>query len=213
MSIPLLFEDGDIVVCVKPVGVSSEDGGLPSLLAGQTGCPRIFCVHRLDTAVSGVMVYAKSGKAAAALSAQMNAGGFEKLYLAAASGVPESSAGIMRDLLFKDSRRNKVFVVRRERRGVRQAELEYAVLGTAKTEYGDLSLLRIRLHTGRSHQIRVQLASRGMPIPGDGKYGSRIKCPIALFSSEIAFTHPKTAERVRFSAKAPDIFPFSEFDL
>lgn len=208
MDIKLLYEDGDIVVCIKPAGLLSEKGGLPDTLAQHCGAREMYTVHRLDRAVGGVMVYAKNPAAAAKLSSAMGAGAFKKEYLAAVHGRPDEDSGVMRDLLFKDSARNKSYVVKRMRRGVKEAELEYSILGTKD----GMSLVKIRLHTGRSHQIRVQFSSRKMPLVGDVKYGSVNKeCSIALWAAALGFPHPKSGEQMDFSAPPPEIFPWNEF--
>ncbi len=161
----LLYSDRQIAVCVKPVGMDSEQD-LPAALQEQLG-GTVYAIHRLDKNVGGVMVYARTKAAAAALSKAIQEGQMVKEYVAMVHGVPPES-GILEDLLWKDSRQNKVFVVKRERRGVKKAKLEYQ-----RKSVGDTSLLRIRLHTGRSHQIRVQFSSRGFPLVGDHKYGAR----------------------------------------
>lgn len=186
--IKILYSNKNIIICIKPFGVLSQkdakgEEGLPELLAAQTGCKTIYPVHRLDRPVGGVMVYAKNSKTAAALSAE-NA--FEKTYLAIVSGCPEEKSGILTDYLYKDGAKGKSFVVAKERKGCKYAELEYEVIDSKETEHGVLSLVKIKLHTGRTHQIRVQFASRGMPLVGDGKYGSRIKSEnIGLWSHKI----------------------------
>ncbi len=205
----VLHSDAQVTVCVKPVGAGSETD-MPELLCAAGAGPAL-CVHRLDTAVGGVMVYAKSQKAAAALSREIAAGGMEKTYLAVCAGAPEPSEGEMRDLLFKDSHANKSYVVKRERRGVRRARLEYELLETLGEGEGRRSLVRVRLQTGRSHQIRVQFASRKMPLLGDGKYGSRMGGGIALWSHSLSFTHPGTGERVSFTAPPPEREPWNAF--
>lgn len=208
MEIELLYQDKDIVVCIKPVGLLSEKGGVPDILSRQCGEKEIYTVHRLDRAVGGVMVYAKSSAAAARLSAAMGTGGFSKEYLAVVHGCPEAESGTMQDLLFKDASKNKSYVVKRMRKGVKEASLEYRLL----EEKNNMSLVRIRLHTGRSHQIRVQFSSRKMPLVGDVKYGSSNKdCDIALFSASLSFPHPKSGELFSFSAPVPDAFPWNEF--
>ena len=211
-QVRVLHTDGEVTVCVKSAGVNSETEQ-PGLLCAAGAGPAL-CVHRLDTAVGGVIVYAKTPRAAAALSREIAAGGMEKVYLAVCAGAPDPPQGEMRDLLFKDSRRNKSFVVSRERRGVRPARLEYELLETRGEGHLRRSLVRVRLHTGRSHQIRVQFASRKMPLLGDGKYGSRLGGgEIALWSHSLCFTHPGTGLRVSFSAAPPDRGSWSGFDI
>ena len=172
----ILFSDQNYIVCVKPVGLDSEHE-VPDALGGE-----VYPIHRLDQNVGGVMVYAKTKAAAAQLSKAVQEGTMVKEYVAMVHGTPEES-GNWTDFLFKDSRKNKVFVVKRERKGVKKARLEYTRL-TAD----DPSLVRIRLHTGRSHQIRVQFSSRGFPLVGDHKYGSRDEAAAPmLFSCRISF--------------------------
>ena len=209
----MLFEDRHLIVCVKPAGVLSEDGGMPELLAAQCGAPRIFCVHRLDKSVSGVMVYAKDGKTAALLSEAVSSRAVTKEYLAVVQGVPAEACGTLRDLLYHDAAKNKTYVVSRPRRGVKEAVLDYAVEATACAgEIGEISLLRITLHTGRSHQIRAQFAARKLPLLGDGRYGSAVRsCDIALQSCRLAFTHPVTGAALDFSAPLPDAWPWTLF--
>ena len=187
----LLYEDKDIVVCVKPVGVDSEKE-LPRLLQERLG-GGIFCLHRLDLNVGGVMVFARNKAAAAKISAQISRGEMVKEYVALVKGAPEES-GTWEDWLFKDSRRNKVFVVKKQRAGVKAAKLAYRVVRA-----GEESLVHIRLFTGRSHQIRVQFASRGYPLLGDHKYGARDenKAP-QLFSCRITLMHNN--QKLTFSA-------------
>lgn len=186
--VDIIFENSDYLVCIKPVGVQSQNDrvqDMVKLLTEQTGS-EIFPVHRLDTAVGGTMVFAKNSAFAAELSRQIADRRFEKRYLAVLSGIPEEKGGVLKDLLFKDSRKNKVFVVKRERRGVKKASLEYTVLDTAQ----NYSLVRIFLHTGRTHQIRVQFASRKLPLVGDGKYGGGDnRCNVSLWSEELKFSY------------------------
>ena len=172
----ILFEDKNIIVCVKPVGMDSEHD-VPGVLGGE-----IYTVHRLDQNVGGVMVYARTNAAAAQLSKAIQDGAMVKEYVALVHGTPPES-GDWTDLLFKDSGKNKVFVVKKERKGVKKARLEFVRL----TE-DDPSLVHIRLHTGRSHQIRVQFASRGFPLVGDHKYGAKDDSPAPmLFSRRLTF--------------------------
>lgn len=195
--IELLFSDKDIIVCKKPCGVLSQKDamgqeGLPEILSEQLNIKTVYPVHRLDRPVGGVMVFAKTKTAAAALSGE---GAFEKTYLALVTGMKDDFplAGEMVDYLYKDGAKGKSFVVKSDRKGAKQARLAYRVLESAETEWGRLTLVRVRLFTGRTHQIRVQFASRGMSLAGDGKYGSRIKSEsIALWSYMIAMKHPVT---------------------
>ena len=190
----LLYSDKDIAVCIKPVGMDSE-AEVPAALAGQLG-GEIFPLHRLDKNVGGVMVYARTKAAAARLSKLIQEGRMVKEYVAMVHGTPPE-AGDWEDLLWKDSRKNKVFVVKRVRGGVKAARLEFR-----RITAGAQSLVRIRLHTGRSHQVRVQFASRGFPLVGDHKYGSRDEATAPmLFSCCITFPH--RGEEKRFEA-SPD---------
>ena len=178
----ILYSDKQIIVCVKPVGLDSEHE-LPAALKESLG-GEIFPIHRLDKNVGGVMVYARTKPSAASLSKAVQEGTMVKEYVAMVHGTPPET-GDWSDLLFKDSSKNKVFVVKKERRGVKQARLEFQRLSG-----GETSLVRIRLHTGRSHQIRVQFASRGFPLVGDHKYGGRDKAPAPyLFSCKLTFPH------------------------
>ncbi|MBQ7328861.1 MAG: RNA pseudouridine synthase [Oscillospiraceae bacterium] len=178
----ILFENRDFVACVKPVGLDSESQ-VPGALREQLG-GEIFPLHRLDKNVGGVMVFARNKKAAAELSAAITKDEMVKEYVALVHGTPPAE-GDWEDLLFKDSRKNKVFVVKRQRAGVKAARLTYQLI-----KAGERSLVHIRLYTGRSHQIRVQFSSRGFPLVGDHKYGSRDerKEPM-LFSRRISFPY------------------------
>ena len=177
----ILHSDRDFVICVKPVGLDSEiqvPEALKEALGGE-----IYPIHRLDKNVGGVMVYARTKQAAATLSKAVQDGLMIKEYVALVHGTPPET-GDWEDLLWKDSRQNKVFVVKRSRVGVKKARLEYRVLAS-----GENSLVRVRLHTGRSHQIRVQFSSRGFPLVGDHKYGSRDpRTEPMLFSCCITFS-------------------------
>lgn len=177
-----LYSDSDIAVCVKPVGLDSE-AEVPAVIREALG-GEVYPIHRLDKNVGGCMVYARTRQAAAALSKAVQEGAMVKEYVATVHGTPPES-GDWEDLLWKDSAKNKVFVVKRERKGVKKARLEFVRLRA-----GECSLVRIRLHTGRSHQIRVQFASRGFPLVGDHKYGSRddAAAPL-LYSCALTFPH------------------------
>lgn len=180
----ILYENEDAIFAVKPVGILSEGSGSAVEILSEHCKNNVYCVHRLDRAVSGVMVYAKNRKSAAYISSLISNGEFAKEYYAVICG--DIGEGKMEDLLFKDSSKNKSYVVKRERKGVKKAELEYKTLCV---EDG-LSLVGVTLHTGRSHQIRVQFSSRGFPLLGDGKYGGTGNCNIALFSRRIAYRGP-----------------------
>ena len=208
MPLQILYSDADIVVCVKPAGVLSEEPGMPRLLSEELSGD-IYCVHRLDRAVGGVMVYARTPAAAAGLSRQIAARQLHKEYLAVVQGRPEEDSAILRDLLFWDRAKNKSFVVKRQRGGVKDAELEYSLLEALP----ELSLLRVILHTGRTHQIRVQFSSRAMPLVGDVKYGSRYRdCALALWSQALGFRHPATGKAMSFSAMPEPVFPWNGFE-
>ena len=187
----ILHSDKNIAVLVKPVGLDSElevPNALKETLGGE-----VFPIHRLDKNVGGVMVYARTKQAAAALSKAVQDGQMVKEYVAMVHGTPPET-GDWEDLLFKDSSKNKVFVVKKELKGVKKARLEFKTL-----QSGDESLVRIRLHTGRSHQIRVQFSSRGFPLVGDHKYGSRDeKTAPMLFSCCLRF--PWKGEEKKYEA-------------
>ncbi|MBE6596662.1 MAG: RNA pseudouridine synthase [Ruminococcaceae bacterium] len=208
--ITILHSDKDLLVCVKPCGTLSEkseaENSLPAIIekeyAERGEKVTLFAVHRLDREVRGVMVYAKTPEAAKRLSATMGEGGFEKIYLAVTEKVLEEKDGVLRDLLFKDSKKNKSYVVDRMRRGVKEASLEYSLLGEADGR----GLYRIKLHTGRTHQIRVQLSSRGCPIVGDRKYGSRTEGDTLLCSYKLSFPHPRSNKLMEFTYIPTDGF-------
>jgi len=203
-KIKIIYKSRDIAVVEKPYGTLSQrdvkgEDGLVEMLSRQLNTA-VYPVHRLDRNVGGVMVFALTKRAAAQLSVE-NA--FEKTYLAVATGVSDGFAdtGEMTDYLFKDGAKGKSFVVKGERKGAKLARLAYEILSTVETEQGRLTLFKIRLFTGRTHQIRVQLSSRGMPLVGDGKYGSRIKSEsIALWSNKIKLNAPVNAEKSVFEA-------------
>ncbi len=198
----ILFKDEHIVVCVKPAGIlSAEDASgkpsVPQVLMKEQGIETVYPIHRLDKEVSGLMVYALSKRAAAVLSAAAaDHTRFKKEYLAVVLGRPSENEGTFEDLLFKDSAKNKSFVVKKERKGVKKAKLAYNIVET----FDDKTLVRVRLFTGRTHQIRVQFASRNMPLAGDRKYGGPPnEKGIALFSCGLEFSHPISGENMCFS--------------
>lgn len=198
----IIYQDQDVVVAIKPpefLSQSDEKGRANAVdaLSEITG-GTIYPIHRLDKGVGGVMVFAVNSKAAAELSKQVSDRIMEKTYLAIVHGEPENDSGILEDLLFFDRKKNKSFVVKRERNGVKKALLEYESL----EKKGDRTLVRVKLITGRTHQIRVQFSSRGNPLFGDRRYGAKDEEKnIALFSKEISFIHPTTGEKNTFTAE------------
>lgn len=198
----ILYEDAHVVVCVKEAGVASElsPGGndMVTLLRAD-GRKEIFPVHRLDTATTGVMVYAKTKEAAAFLSREIAESRFSKEYAALVHGVPAEPEGTWEDLLYRDKQKNKSYVVKRERKGVKKAKLSYELIETKTAEKGVFSLVSVKLFTGRTHQIRVQFASRGLPLAGDGKYGAADNIKrLGLQCVRLSFVHPATKERLSF---------------
>ena len=211
----ILYEDAHLVLCVKPVGVLSEDSAdgacMPALLRAHyraQGKPDyIATVHRLDKAVGGVMLFSRRREVTGKLTAAIAEHRVTKEYLAVLRGTPEKDSDTLTDLLFRDAAHNKSYVVKRMRKGVREASLDYAVLGRAD----GLTLVRVRLHTGRTHQIRVQFSSRGLPLLGDIRYGSKAPCSPALWSHRLALTHPVTGKPVDVTCPPPDSWPWGLF--
>jgi len=206
----ILYQDKDILVCIKPPRVLSTDepGGLPELIREALGEPGgdIRTVHRLDRVVSGVMVLARNAKAASELSRQIREDRFEKEYLAVVHGCPKEDSGRLTDLLLRSKPERKTYVVQAPGKGVQKAILDYQTV--AKTD--DLTRVRINLITGRTHQIRAQFSSRGLPLVGDRKYSlNQDDCEIALWSHRLAFCHPTTGERMEFSLEPPDVYPWT----
>ena len=206
----IVYADSTVLVCVKPAGVLSTDepGGLPDLLRQALGDQKadLRTVHRLDRAVSGLMVLARGPEAASALSREVREGAFEKEYLAVVHGqTPER--GELRDLLRRDKARKMTFVADLPGKGVQEAVLDYETLRRGE----GMSLVRVRLHTGRTHQIRVQFASRGFPLFGERKYcDAPDDCALALWSHLVGFTHPVTGERLRFVKEPPTCRPWTD---
>ena len=208
--IEILEQTPGLVVCIKPVGVHAQGEGendLPALLKRQLGC-EIYPVHRLDQAVGGVMVFAKTAPAAAKLSQAIAGGTLQKEYLAVLGARPKDDSGELFDLLFHDRFKNKTYVVSKERKGVKEAKLAYRVLDVQN----GLCLVRIRLYTGRTHQIRVQFGSRGMPLVGDGKYGSRKNAASpALWSYALTLPMGGAIARIRALPEAAGVWaPFEQ---
>ena len=207
----LVYADADIVVCLKPARVLSTDepGGMPDLVRQALGDPKadVRTVHRLDRVVGGLMVLARSAAAASELSRQIRENEFEKEYLAVIHGTPQDEAGRLCDLLVRDKARKMTMVAKTEGKGVQPASLSYRVL----SQGNGLSRVRIKLETGRTHQIRVQFASREMPLVGERKYSTREDdCQIALWSYRLAFTHPVSGERVEFVQEPPRVYPWTD---
>ena len=208
--IEILEQTPGLVVCIKPVGVRAQGeapDALPALLAKQLGAG-VYPVHRLDQAVGGLMVFARTGAMAAKLSQAMAEGTLQKEYLAVLGARPQDDSGEHIDLLFHDRFKNKTYVVSKERKGVKKASLSYRVVAEAD----GLCLVHVRLHTGRTHQIRVQFASRGMPLVGDGKYGSRKNAASpALWSYALTVPMDGAIARIRALPEAAGVWaPFEQ---
>lgn len=209
--IEILYQDSHIVVCLKPPGVISQEGGedsMPQLLSKQLEVKSVYPIHRLDRAVGGVMVYALTQASAAVLSRAVQERKLEKTYLAVLQGVPEEAAAELEDLLFHDKSKNKTYVVKRMRKGVKDAKLSYEVLEST----GERTLIRVKLYTGRTHQIRVQFAHRKLPLAGDGRYGGSREKELGLWSYRIAFLHPTKAEPMEFSRLPANMVPWDIFE-
>jgi len=205
----LVYVDDAMVVCVKPAGVRSTDepGGMPDLVRQALGDPKaqVRTVHRLDQVVSGLMVLARTETAASELSRQIREQQFEKEYLAVIHGCPEESQGTLIDLLYRDKARRMTLVAEMPDKGVQEAVLDYRVLSQNET----MSRVAIRLHTGRTHQIRVQFASRGHALVGERKYSTlEDGCNIALWSHRLAFKHPINGEPLEFTKEPPQVYPW-----
>ena len=206
--IEILYIDEYIVAAVKSAGTISESNGkdgfpdiLGEHLAQKNGQKvTLYPVHRLDKETSGIMVYALSSEAAAILSRDITDGVWQKTYRARVCGVPKKSSDTLRDLLYYDRARSKSFVVTRERKGVKEAVLHY----TVESVENGYSTLKIQLETGRTHQIRVQFASRGLPLCGDRRYGAPADSgkSLALCACELKLRHPKTRETLEFKIEA-----------
>ena len=204
----IIYQDRDIIVCIKPAGVLSTDepGGLPELVRRALGDENanVRTVHRLDRVVSGLMVLARSKKAAAELSRQIREDRFEKEYMAVVHGeLPPT--GELRDLLRRDRQERKTYIVDTPGKDVQEAILSYQCLGAAQ----GLSRVQIRLQTGRTHQIRAQFSGRGYPLVGDQKYGLQEPCNIALWSWRLCFDHPWTGQPMEFTAQPPRDYPWT----
>ena len=213
-SLQILYKDSDIVVAVKPCGILSQsdltgDEAMPEILSEHLKM-QIYPVHRLDRAVGGVMVFACHTKAASKLGRQINEDGFVKEYLTVVHGVPENETGEYCDFLRHDPMKNRTEVLQHPDKHAKPARLSYRLL--AKTEREEtLSLLLIRLHSGRTHQIRTQLSFHGMPISGDGKYGAHDRCGIGLWACRLSFFHPTSSKKMTFAYMPEMSAPWSFF--
>ncbi len=229
MPVKIIYKDKKITVCEKAPGMLTQsdiggEPGLTELLCSQLGVEQVYPVHRLDRPVGGLIVFALDSRTCAMLSRQAKPGEdklsrpLSKAYLAVVSGRPDPECGEMSDLMYRNPAINKSFIVSGERKGVKRARLEYSLVKTIYLPEGSftggfqgsaesgrqLSLVSITLDTGRTHQIRTQFSYRGMPIAGDGKYGSRIKTEnIALWSHRLVISHPSTGEKMTFVSKPP----------
>ena len=210
----LIYKDDAVAVAIKPPRVLSTDdpGGMPELVRQALGNVKadVRTVHRLDRVVSGLMVFARTAETASELSRQIREDAFEKEYLAVVHGVPEQLEGTMTDLLLRDKRERKTYVVTERGKGVQEAIVDYRVLQTKE----DMSLVAIQLRTGRTHQIRAQFSSRNLPLLGDRKYSlNEDECEIALWSAKIGFNHPATGERLIFEKNPPEVYPWNLFEI
>lgn len=218
-SVPVLYEDNHIIVVVKPVNVPTQEDNShdPDLLTmikqdlkhrhHKPGNVYLGLVHRLDRPVGGVMVFAKTSKAASRLSDAVRTRSIRKVYTAVINGKPKQPQGTLTHYLLKDPKTNMVSVVPPNKPGAKDAVLDYLMLDHQE----GLSLVQIELHTGRPHQIRVQFAAIGCPLVGDQRYGAHLTKPgqqIALWSTELSFEHPTTKETLRFSSKPPKAYPW-----
>lgn len=210
MVLSILQETPDYVVCIKPRGVESQQQML-SLLCAQFQGDSFYAVHRLDKETGGVMVYARTKQAAAWLSKEIQEHRFHKTYFALVYGCPTQVMGCWEDLLYRDGAKNKSYVVKRKRKGVKQASLTYETAAQGQLNGRRVSLLCITLHTGRTHQIRVQAASRGFPLVGDAKYGGGKGQGMGLWCHCLTFTDP-AGKTVTYKAALPDAWPFHNWE-
>lgn len=203
-KLEIIYEDKDILVCHKPAGTATQTKRLgqqdmESLLKNERARkgepPQIWVVHRLDQPVEGVMVFAKDQKAAAELSKQVQQHVIGKYYYAVSANAPKETAGVLEDYLFTDKKSNVTQVVDAAVKEAKKAKLEYEVVDTKDEK----TLIRVKLHTGRQHQIRVQMAHMGCPLVGDGKYGQGVsKEGLALCSYKLELLHPTTKKELKF---------------
>jgi len=215
----IIYEDNHVVVVIKPQNVpccpdESGDANLLDELKKKYGF--VGLVHRLDRVTGGVMIYAKTTKAASRLSEQIRDGRMEKTYLAVVCGTPKERSGTLVNHLYKNELQNTVTVVPSATTGAKRAELSYTILPKPPKEKQDISLVSVKLDTGRSHQIRVQFAHIGCPIFGDAKYGGDKLgkgWKLALWAHKLTFVHPTTEDKMTFIVNPPDIVPWTGFDF
>ncbi len=219
-ELKILYEDKYLIGVEKPYGVMSQGNektkslcdGISEYLSQNGENSTVYVIHRLDKTTGGVMVFAKTKEAASKMSALVQNGGFHKIYYAVVEGKLEKETDVLSDLLYHDKGKNKTYVVKRERKGVKKAKLSYVILDESVYNGSDVTKVEVKLYTGRTHQIRVQFASRKHPLVGDKKYGAMINSKqIALWSKEITFVHPVTKEFVKISAEPiNDVFDVFE---
>ena len=218
----ILFEDKYLIVCEKPVGIESQVSSngkddmitLLSMYRAEKGEDTyVGLVHRLDTMTGGTMIYSKRADMTGKLSSLVQSSDYKKTYLAVVHGVPKTNEGEMRDLLYHDKQKNKSFVVSKKRAGVKEALANYRLIESVTREDGEImSLVEVELITGRTHQIRIQFASRKMPLVGDGKYGSSDnKATCALWSHRVEFIHPVTKKKIMVESFPLDMYPWNIF--
>lgn len=223
-GLTVLYEDNHIIVVMKPQNLAScpdesGDGNLLDMVReyikvkyGKPGNVYVGLVHRLDRPTGGVMIFAKTSKAAGRLSEQMKTGDFEKRYFAVLNGAPHAERGTLNNYLKKNTVNNMVYLCTQGTDGARFASLDYRIL----EKNDQLALAEIKLHTGRSHQIRVQMAGINHPVYGDMRYGGERaqKGKLALWAYSLTVTHPVTKERMRFVCEPPkDTAPWNKFDI
>ncbi len=220
----VIYEDNHIIVVIKPQNVPSQqdlsnDESMVFLVEkylqekyDKPGNAYVGLVHRLDRPTGGIMVFAKTGKAAARLSDQIKSGVFEKSYLTVVNGLPKNNSETLINFLKKNAKNNMVSVVPELTSGAKRAELDYVVLARREK----VALLDVSLKTGRSHQIRVQLKHIGHPVYGDVRYGGNVLAKghnLALWAYKLSFIHPTTKETMVFKVLPPDIVPWKSFSV
>ena len=223
-DLKILFEDKYLIIVEKPIGVMSQldpNGGdsmpkrISEYLSGKGEEGYVGVVHRLDTTTGGIILYSKSPKITSKLSELVSCDGYYKEYLCAIEGEMQENDGLLCDFLYHDKAKNKSYVVKGQRKGAKEAKLEYRVISTSENKKGEkISLLSVHLLTGRTHQIRVQLASRSHALCGDGKYGSKDNgCVAALWSHKCIFEHPVTKKNIELVSFPENKYPWDRFNM